>query len=119
MAFDAKRHRSEIENIIAKHTAGPLADAMRKAGEELSKRIAAGEKITAAVSHVTEGLPDTLKAAIEPALFQAACAGHGIWPSMVAKPDAVKKVLLDKAWTSDRMKLWSAFTEPAMRCAKR
>jgi hypothetical protein len=119
MAFDTGRYAKEIQKIIAQSSAGPLTEMLNDAAARIGKLIAQGVTPEKAVAAAIGVFPADILKAITPAVFQAACYGYGIMPTMVANPDGVERSLTEKPWTADRMKLSTRLhgTSDAMRLA--
>lgn len=105
MAFDKGRYDKTVEKILSETTDPLMAKLLKGAAAKIGDQIAKGTTATKAVQASLRGLPADMLDALKPGLFQAACSGYGIWPEMVAKPEAVTSTLTETPWTADKMKL--------------
>ena len=107
-----------FEKLIAEYTL-KFIEISIPVGKEVLSRINKGENIEDAVNTALNqnsffGRQKNILLAI---LYRAACAGYGANPDKILHPAQVKKVLLDEAWSPDKMNLSTRLhgTDKAMR----
>jgi hypothetical protein len=108
--MDKRRFQNEVQRIISQYADPKLSELFRQIAESIQIHIDAGlsasEAINAALGLVAPEIGEEVGKIARQCMFQAACAGYGILPSVVANAKAIEHNL-SQSWTADKMKLSS------------
>lgn len=106
--MDGKKYHNEVQRILAREADPALKALLGRIAEQVAAGLAAGKSATAAIDEAiaAAGLDDEVGSITRRCMLQAACAGYGISPAVVASSGAMMGGLA-LAWTADGLKLSS------------